>query len=233
MPATLSIVDNADGTGATATIADSAGAQNSVFAARWDGGFTAAEWVLSGTRVGDGTVTLDSLGYHWAYLLSGSDLTSILNYRATSGDAAIWDQLLDAVVTKLKAMSLTGITTANIDKQKLPWNLERITEGVYVSPVRETSSEANNIKDDVRYGVQITMFSASNKDLTTNLDRLLLWRQEISWAFRSQAMPGMLAQVFDVTLEPGPVIDIGAWKEQFDASTLVLRCRSRESRGAA
>ena len=84
----LNVADNADGTGATASIAGSVnGTTNTVYYAPY--GSTA--WVNGGNRSGDGTVSLSitSSGLYWAYVLNdnaGTELTSVpVQFSVTTG----------------------------------------------------------------------------------------------------------------------------------------------------
>lgn len=68
MALTLTIVDQADGTGATATIAGSGGLAMTVYTQTFSGDLGAGVWTVSGTRTGDGDVDLSlAAGHYFAY----------------------------------------------------------------------------------------------------------------------------------------------------------------------
>ena len=233
---TITAADNRDGTGAVVSITGGdAGSTHTLYAASWSGGLKAASFASVGSRTGNGLVTVAGLGYRWLYCVAEAAgayaLSSMIGYRATSGDDDLFSQCLDAVTDKLKAMSFEGITSDKIAKQKLPWNFEKISEGIFVSPVAEKFGTEFNNAYDIGYGVQITTFAASNASLTGNLSRHLMWRQQIRDAFHNQPLPGLAEVGYIAKVEPGPVIDIGAWKDQFDAGVWVVRPISREHHG--
>lgn len=235
---TLSLSDNGDGTGAMATIAGSSlGATNTVYTAPWLGGLAAATWTSQGSRVGDGTLNLAvDVGAYWAYVqstLAGeSAVSAVVGFHATSGNESVWERCLAAVAAKLQGLSLSGIAPSSIVVRKLPWNRNQIMPGLFVTPTQETLSPATNLRDDVGYGVQLTLVRASNQELTESLSTELSWREQISRAFRESALAGV-DEVFTVRIEPGPIVDPASFAAQYDVQTLVVRCMAREIRGVA
>lgn len=234
---TLTLLDNRDGTGATATIAGSSpGSTNTVFAAPWSGGIGGAEWNSEGSCVGDGTLNLAvEAGAYWAYVqsrLAGESVVSTLvGVSATAGGESVWERCLAAVAAKLQALSLAGIAPSSIVVRKLPWNRNQIKPGLFVTPTQETLSPATNLRDDVGYGVQLTLVCASNQDLSANLSTELAWREQVSRAFRESAL-AEVDEVYTVRIEPGPIIDPASFAAQYDVQTLVVRCVAREARGS-
>jgi hypothetical protein len=143
---------------------------------------------------------------------------------------SVFERCLNAVAARLQAISLSGIAASSIVVRKLPWNRNQIMPGLFVTPAKETIEPATNLRDDVGYGVQLTLVRASNQELSTNLGAELTWREQISRAFREQALAGV-AEVYTVRVEPGPVFDAASFANQYDVQTLVLRCVARETRG--
>lgn len=232
MALVITAVDDADGTGATATIAGSAGGTVAIWGARWDGGLTAAEFSQVATRVGNGAVavTLD-VGYWWLYGLESTDLSPMIGVCATSGDEAPYYRVLVAVHEKLQALTFSGITSAQILLQKFPLNPKLALTGIYVTPTRETVRGIVNSRDDYGYGVQVSYFWASNRDNTSQMGRTLKWRDQIEKAFNAQPLPDIADFSYQLQIEPGPVFDSRSFAEQFDAGSVVLRIMSREVRG--
>lgn len=233
---TLTLSDNGDGTGATATIAGSSpGSTNTVYTAPWSGGIGGAEWTNQGSRVGDGMLSLAiESGAYWAYVqstLAGESVVSTLvGVSATAGGESVWERCLTAVAAKLQALSLAGIASSSIVVRKLPWNRNQIMPGLFVTPTQETLSPATNLRDDVGYGVQLTLVRPSNQDLSADLSTELAWREQVSRAFRESALADV-DEVFTVRIEPGPIIDPASFAAQYDVQTLVVRCVAREARG--
>lgn len=234
---TLSVVDNGDDTGATATIAGATG-NVTVYAAPWAGGLSNAAFTSAGTRSGNGTVALAlAAGYWWIYAATDNYVTSVTGVLVTTGSDALWYRLLVAVQERIQSLTLTGIDNANVIVQKFPFNkksnaaqAEQMKVGIFVSPVRETLTFKTNRTDDYGYGIQVTYFAAANRDLTLNLERTLRWRDTLWKAHIFQTLPGFITE-FQCQPEPGPVYDAGAFSEQMDAGSLVLRFFSREARG--
>lgn len=225
----LTVVDNEDGTGAVATVADSSGGStNEVFVADWPG----STFVSAGNRSGDGTVNLSlTVGPKFAYvkstLNSQSEVSATINFRVTDGTTAIFYQCLLAVQSIIQGLALDGIASADVVVQKLPWDRRITKPGILIHPRTEQIFPATNESDDVGYAVMVTMISASNEDLVTDLDRLTLWREQISRGFRHKPLPGV-GCVYTVKVEPGVVVLPEGFSKMYDVGALTLRCISRE-----
>lgn len=233
---TITAIDNRNDTGAVATIAGAVGTVT-VYAARWDGGFTATTWANVGTRSGNGTVALTlAAGYWWLYAVTADNISGTIGLEVTTGQEVIWYQLLLAVQDLIQALSLDGLLPAEIIVQKFPINAKTspppagLTKGIFITPGRETLTFRTNLKDDYGYPVQVTYFAVANRSLTSNISRAMKWRDKI-WKANIFQYVGGIAGVFNCIPEPGPIFDTGAWAEQFDAGSLVLRFLSREARG--
>src|SRR5690349_3103919 len=74
-PPTLTLVDNADGTGAVATVAGGAvAAVNTLYVQPFSGVLGAGSWTSQGSRTGDGAiaVSLTTSGHYFAQLKSAT-----------------------------------------------------------------------------------------------------------------------------------------------------------------
>ncbi len=140
---------------------------------------------------------------------------------------AVFYACLVAVRDTIRGLDLADVPDAQIVWQKHPLNMESLTSGVFVTPVPETITPATNRKDDVGYGVQVTMVQASNQDLTANTDRFLLWREKIRKAFQERPLAGV-ASVYRCKIEPASVFWALGFQQQHDIGALVVRCYSRE-----
>lgn len=230
---TLTIVDNADGTGAVATIAGStAGSTNEVFTQAISGGLGTAPEVSGGSRIGDGTVALSlTNGYYWANVVSTVNncdaVSAAVYFLTTSGIDAVFKQCLDAVGAVIQGLVLTGISNTDVYVRKLPWNRNAVTPGIFITPKTETTIERANQTDDFGYGVQVTVVQKSNQNLTANLGAELLWRQQIRNAFIEQRLTAV-EEVYSVTYEPGSVILPEGFAAMYDVQAMIFRCKTRE-----
>jgi hypothetical protein len=153
------------------------------------------------------------------------------HWIATSVDTetadSIFLQCVIAVRDTIRALGLAGIDAANIVWRKHPWNVGEITAGIFVTPPSETLAPVSNLRDDVGYGVQVTMVQASNQALTTNAGRLLLWREQIRKAFSEKRLTGV-SSVYRCKVEPASVFWPEGFRLQYDVGALLIRCYSRE-----
>lgn len=244
---TITLTDNADGTGAVCAISGSTGGStNEVFAASWAGGFVTAAFQSKGSRTGDGSVSLAmSAGYYWVYVKSthsGDEAISLVKgVRVTSGEAAIHDQCLDAAVAKIQALQLPAPWGSEaVAKRKFPWNRGMLAGGekalVLVTPINDRTRQVLNQSDDFELGCQITAAVKSNESLTEHLSADLLCREQLMNAFLPVAGQLPLAgvpEIYNVTVEPGPVIDPASFDRMYDVSAFIIRCFNRRTRGLA
>lgn len=227
---TLSIADNGDGTGAVATIAGSSdGVTNTIYVSDWP----LTTFVSGGSRDGDGTAALSlSNGPHLAYVISTLDVavavSNLVHFRTTDTSQAILTECLNAVRDLILGLSLAGLDVDNVLVRKLPWNREAIDEGVFISPAPERYGRGTNARDDVGYGVMVSMIKKSNQDLTGSIDAFLVWRQEISKALRRGSSTLGVSEVYDLSIEPAAVYLPDAFTKQYDVGAVVVRCLSRE-----
>lgn len=244
---TITLTDNADGTGAVCAISGSTGGStNEVFAASWAGGFVPAAFQSKGSRSGDGNVSLAmSAGYHWVYVKSthsGDEVVSLIKgLRVTDGEAAVFDQCLDAAVAEIQALQLPAPWGSEaVAKRKFPWNRGMLAGGekalVLVTPLNDRTRQVLNQSDDFEYGIQITAAVKSNEHLTEYLSADLLCRQQLMNAFfpvAGQAALSGVSQIYNVTVESGPVIDPASFDRMYDVSAFIIRCFERRTRGIA
>lgn len=123
-------VDNADGTGATATITgSSAGSTNQVYTAPWAAAGNDLTWTLAATRTGDGAVSLSLAdGYYVAKCESVlSSLPALVSneptFQVTGGATftSVSAALAASLVSKLQGMvgtQIIGISTNSIRRRK-------------------------------------------------------------------------------------------------------------------
>lgn len=238
---TVTVADNADGTGAVATVADSnASATNTVYYISIGDELTPATFTSGGSRVGNGTVALSitTMGQYWVYVsstLSGETTVSDLVFLSvTSGSNAIWYDCLTAVKSTINSLSLTGLAAKDIRVQKVPWQRSQVMPGMFVTPVTETSNpkDGTNYRDDIGYGCQVVCVRLGNREMTANFNTHLYWRERVRKAFLNQRLAGVSESLW-CSVQPGAVVLPSAFEDNYDVWSLIIRAICRETRGTA
>lgn len=245
-PPTLAVVDAADSSGAVATIADSApGTTNQVFVQPFSGDEGVGAWQLAGARTGDGDVPLAlAPGHYFAVAVSSAAgaaaVSGVVYFVVTDGVESLHARCLGAVQTRIRLLALPGLAAASVVVRKLPLGRCVGPEGdvelpaIVLSPRRAMTppDAGTNALDDVHYDVIVTIFDRDNQEptLAENLDRHLLWREQISRSFRNQRLTGV-PEVINAAVEPAESLVEEAWKHELMVSALLLRFTSRETRG--
>jgi len=238
----LAVADDADNTGATATItASTSGSENIVFTRAVSGGLGTSPWVSSGNRTGNGTVSLNlAAGYYMAYvqstLNSQQTVSNQVYFVVTTGADAVLVQCLDGVLARLQGMTFAGITNSNFSIRKLPWNRKLTSSeakpGAFISPVPVTvrPQGGNNVRDERGYGVAVVVARISNENLTSDMDATILWRQQIDRAFLNQRLDAVVENT-NCTVEPGSIFNAALFGENYDVFSMTVRCWCLETRG--
>ncbi len=231
--ASLTVVDQQDGTGATATIAGAAGYTNDVYVYSFaaDGTLT-----LEGTFTRSGNGTLDlvlTTGMYFAVLANDDFFASTpAFFTVTAAAQSLYGDLLASVQTTLISLALPGIGS-NVLLKKFTWLRDGVTyPAAFVCPYTEQwPNQGTNASDDTGYGISIGLARASNRvnDLAAD-DQLLAWREIARKAFRSQRIINVSSAHYNTLVEPGPVFDPASFANQFDATFITLRAWARESR---
>lgn len=154
---------------------------------------------------------------------------------------SLHEQCLDAAKAKIEALTLSAPWTATeVHKRKFPWNRDTLADGsqavIFVTPVNDRIRPATNVGDDFDYGVQITAALKTNMKLVEGMADTLLIREQLMRAFLPVhgALPlAGLSAVYNVLVEPGPVIDPSSFERMYDVSAFVIRCICRRNRGGA
>lgn len=240
----LAVTDNADATGAEATISGTAVDDTTiVYTQRINDDLSTGTWRFAGSRVGDGTVELSLPPGHYFALAktvtdNGYATSPVVHLVVTDGEDAVQTAILDAAKARIELLALSELASVVIQKKL---NEEVIGEGkefplpaCMLAPI-SVASPANagtNEQDDVTYTVACLFFSADN--LVTGVDekdeRQFLWLQKVAKAFRNQRLPGV-PSVVRTEVQPGEITATEAWKAGWHASALLLKFTSRELRG--
>ena len=237
---TLTVTDNADGTGAVATLAGgTVGATNIVYYQPVNGQLGSATWSVGGFRTGNGTVSLSlATGFYWFHCLAveaPSTLVSNFVYLAvTNGTDPIHERILDAVQARIQGLALSGVPSGQVYVRKVPWTKETTFPCVQVAPIgveRIQPNQGTNVRDDIGYPVLVVLADTDDQKQQTNRARNLLWRHRVIKAFRSQRLTGV-SEVHNCTVEPQAILPPSEWRNDSRwIGALVLRFVTREARG--
>lgn len=243
--ATLSMADNADGTGAVGTVAGGGATDsNTLYYSTWAGTSGTLSFTSAGSRIGNGTIAASvAVGYYvWlleSVVVATNVKTNTIVYQNTTTTAAAGDpvlyRIMSAVKTQIVALSLSGITSTSVLLKWLPRQLDTTTDPVpcvIVSPAPMAEQDVSYLTatDHQKYPILISLIDKQNQDYTANLSRNLLWREKIFREFRFQPIDGV-AEAVSCVIEPKSIVDPVAFNKQLFASSLVLRVICRETRG--
>jgi hypothetical protein len=173
--------------------------------------------------------------------MGAANVTSSVTYFVvTDGLEALHARCLAAVQARIVALALSGVPSDQVVIRKLPAGRRLVgSDGIglpaiVISPRRAAMppTSGTNGTDDVDYDVLVSILDRDNQEpsLEANMDRHLLWREQIARAFRNQRLIGV-ETVINAAVEPAEGLLEEAWKHELMASALLLRFTSRETRG--
>jgi hypothetical protein len=153
-------------------------------------------------------------------------------FRATDGTDAVWKQVLDAVHSRIQGLTLTDIDDDSIVVRKRPWDRDIVKPAVIVSPAPESRDHlaGNNAFDETVYACLVTVWQVSNQDLTSDLNRHLQWRQDITQAFENQQAISGVTNVWQCRIDPIAVEMPNEFVSGYDVQTMIVRAHSLEGR---
>lgn len=232
MAAALTVVDNADGTGATATVTGSGiGSANSVYVAKANGEAGVITPTLGGSRVGNGTVDLAlAKGLWFAYLTSDGVLANLCYFGATDGLDAVATRVRRAIADTIRLLPIPP--AARVYEQIIPdpENASFPCVMLTVDGVSETDEPGLSTRDDIGRPVKVMIADRCNERDHTKLDLYEYWRQSIDRCFRNQQLAGIPESKY-CKIEPYIIIDLNMPQYQYMVSGLVVRAICREPRG--
>lgn len=124
--------------------------------------------------------------------------------------ASLMNDILDGVVTRLQALTLTGISSSSIVKRRLPFTVKDIAvlPGIAVCPVgmMDYPSKLTGT-DNYGFPVMVCIQKVNNHDFSSSPDAELNWREQCERALVSQRLTGV--DTFPATLKPKPLFDVG------------------------
>lgn len=146
---------------------------------------------------------------------------------------SVWEAVLDAVVTGVQGLSLTGVSSGNVVRVWSPRLVKGVDSAprvwVYPAGAEDQPGTLTGV-DDISYPVGVTMARAGNQDREANIPAMLEARQKVFRYFRNQRLSGV-SEIQTCRAEPGPVLDPGKFADNVLWWTITLRFVSREARG--
>lgn len=189
--------DNADGTGATATISGSTtGSTNTVYVAPWTGAIDDLVWTSKAVRTGDGSVSLSlSDGFYVARCESvKSGLPAAFGnnpvFQTTGGGtySSVHKALAEAVKTKIISLlgsAIVGPVSDSVRVRKMPWTNDFSS----ISPTPSDKSHAypaiivcyydreeippsggTNVRDRIGYPISVAFARPTNAPGTISVE---------------------------------------------------------------
>ena len=242
-PPELAIVDHGDGSGATAAITGFEAGANTILYLRTSAVRSAptiglppacstppANCRLQSRRV---TIWLTRSPIRVACKRCRPSSTSWSPTVSNRLTAAAWPPCrLAFACSRSKAWRLMRVI---IEKVPIARNLApEDLPTIIVSPKRAAmpADAGTNGLDDVHYDVLVAIIDRDNQQPTdfAQLERQLLWRQQIARAFRNQRLPGV-PEVINSAVEPDDGPHEHGWKHELLNTAIRLRFTSREPRG--
>jgi hypothetical protein len=240
MAITLTITDNADDSGGVATITGSAvGSTNTLYRALMTGLEEALTWASAGTRTGDGTISITGpIGNYYLWQVQSDNAGSmsvspvVLQSLTNANYTAVRTRLVDAVVDKLKLLSLDQIGNDVFIRNSFDDpNVKYPSVVVVRDATPDLYTGGTNVRDDVEYPIQVIFLDVSDMRDNAPVERWDLWKERSERAFRNQRIAGV-SEVIKCTVEPSVTMAESLppiyQKARF---SFTLRFTSREVRG--
>ena len=208
---TLTLTDLTNGSSAcVAQLATAtAGVLVTVYASPWTPQVNGKSWsvVGSGTTDVNGQVTLTvSPGFGWWNFIGTTSPTGFASYADSVSQVyyfplpnpnaeSIWESCVDAVVLQIQSMNLAGIGSTNVIKQRWSKAIRTALPSIPLIMVcpydKEEIPNVLNMADDIVYPVVVIFADVANRDSNLNMTRDMVWRSQVSNAFRFQRLNGV------------------------------------------
>ena len=144
---------------------------------------------------------------------------------------SIFLNILNDIAAQIRAIGLPGISASRVKVRRMPTDGEQMFPGITVHPVTERIGRGVNDRDDIGYGVALTIVQNNSGSSLEGLDRILMWREQIRHHFLTQKTIVGEQCVFVIDVEHGYPIDWSSeFRKNYDISSMVLRCWVRENR---
>lgn len=250
----LTVTDNLNATATVTVSGAGSGGSISVLSAPWNhqagGRMTwTDEGTITASGAGTGSLTVAKTPgfYVWAgarmVTSTTADRLSKTVFRPVIDTAdPIHSRTLDAVVTLIRSLNLSGIGSATNKVFRRWWtrfipgtddaapaggDVPQIQVGPY--PQEVPMGWLTN-KDDVGYPVLVAIYDDVNATMDNDMPRNLKWRRQIAAAFRAQQLAGV-PEIVLTDWQPGPIAPPEGIDQGYLVGAMSFMFRSREARG--
>lgn len=131
------------------------------------------------------------------------------------------------IVDRLPLMHLS-LAKKEIAIRKLPYDREKIYEGITIHPGKEREGEGNCQVDDVGYGVAVTWVQGTGDGIREDIDSFDIFRSNIFGMFNNQKPS--VPTVFVCTVDFGDFIIPKQYRDHYDSSSMLVRYWSEQER---
>lgn len=238
MPLGVTFADNADGTGAVATVVGSGGAGVSVRTTRVTGDlWPPTLWSAPLTRTGDGTVAVPlTVGTYFGYAATAAEATAPAAFGVTdtvaAAPTAVATACRDAVAARLALLSLPGVVRIHDETWLESANKDFPCLVLSMDGLREQEEAGLDGLDLIAHPVRVSICDRMDaRDRKKLRERYEPWRQAVSDAFRWQKIPGVSALYNHTTVEHLDIADPRNPTFQSFVSALILWCWVYRTRG--
>lgn len=245
MPAipAITVANNIDGTCTVTVTGSTVGTTNTVKTLRVDSAWPGVSWVTqSPNRSGDGTIDLTlAAGVYFFVVTSDDGVTTVwsppvMGHVSATGES-IYRQIISAVVTRIRLLSLDGVNSANVQEHPV-LTLQRVwevrKESVIVGPFEQAIAqfgEGGNSTNHFGYPVGIGLVGIGNRDEDTHVNRWLLSTERVRNAFVDVPLQVSSGCVFTADYVPMPVYDKEWWSRNAFTAFVGLQFRTSEQKG--
>lgn len=238
MAISITVANNADGSATVTVSGAGAGDTVEIRTLKIDELWGGNSWVArTPTRTGNGTVAISTGAgaYFFAAVAAGEWSPPV--YRIVSATTqAVFTQILDAVVTRLRLLALDGVDSDNVTTHAVltsrgVWEVRQPT--VMVGPMDDPISQANDsgsTRNHLYYPTLISCLEPANRDAADS-NRWFLWTQRIRNAFVDVPLQVSSGCVYSAELIPLADFQRDWWSKNLTAMFVGLRFRSSETRG--
>ena len=135
-------------------------------------------------------------------------------------------QILWGIADAVRNMNITGVPVAEIKVQKLPYDLKKITHGVFLNPLPEEITEHTNGADLYRYRHQFTWIRGSNGNIADpeQIDSFLMGRQRLFEEMLptfNKPLPGV-DFAHTINVRPFAIFDAQCFALGYDAQAVLI-----------
>lgn len=238
----LSVVNNQDGTGTFTVTGSTPGVTNDIRLTTLQAPYA---WTTLTNFVGDGSDTVAvNPGFYWFTVTSSAPSESSIGLPVaaciTAADVSILEQVMLAVVAKLKAGADANAFGSDIDNTKIQRIdvideslIERLTCGlpciIVTAGNTETLEEETNASTDLVYPVYVGIYDAKMSSEDANNPLYFLWREAVRQLFHVKHLPG-IARSVTTRVQPLQILDHkDSGENMFGfSSNLQILCTVRE-----